>query len=273
MSHQDDLRKLIRNNQRRLQKLKEQQALEGLSTEPRLLIEIEDIETEIAKLQAELAQPVSPSENIEVSVPATQQIPPKKAASKSTVQAPVWSVIVGSIMIVAVLGWLGWLILFRDTTPSASTSAGSLTPLNTLTPESVGLVSPESSCVDQYLADIGEDKQISLEEGVRAGDLFISTQELTNNNQSGLLGVRLTQNGEIIAALKFIFFPENTLFKITSVIGADCQEVEEYSNASRPAGNALENWDVLEIQLPQGLFTVRFGWQGDHVRFNFGQVQ
>ena len=65
-----------------MQKLKEQQALEGLSAEPRLLIEIEDINTEIAKLQSELAQSESLSENIEVPVPTPQQIPLKRQLQK-----------------------------------------------------------------------------------------------------------------------------------------------------------------------------------------------
>jgi hypothetical protein len=51
MSHQDDIKKLISHHSRRLQKLKEQQALEGISVDPKILIEIEDIEAQIDKLQ------------------------------------------------------------------------------------------------------------------------------------------------------------------------------------------------------------------------------
>ncbi|MFN8457504.1 MAG: response regulator [Anaerolineae bacterium] len=54
MSHKNDIRKLIGNLQRRLQKLKEQQALMGLGTPPHILIEIEDIKVEIENLQTEL---------------------------------------------------------------------------------------------------------------------------------------------------------------------------------------------------------------------------
>jgi hypothetical protein len=55
MPRKTDLQQLIINYTRRLQKLKEQQALKGQNTEPDLLIEIEDIETQLAQLQAELA--------------------------------------------------------------------------------------------------------------------------------------------------------------------------------------------------------------------------
>jgi len=54
MSVKDDLRRLIVNHQRRLQVLKEQQALYGRSTPPEIVIEIEDIEQLLQTLQAQL---------------------------------------------------------------------------------------------------------------------------------------------------------------------------------------------------------------------------
>lgn len=67
-TRKEGLKKLIQQHQRRLQILKEQQAMYGLSVDPRIPIEIEDIETEIEKLQAELAtlpgsppQPIAPA--------------------------------------------------------------------------------------------------------------------------------------------------------------------------------------------------------------------
>jgi hypothetical protein len=55
MSPHNHLNRLIINYTRRLQKLKEQQALKGQSTAPEILIEIEDIEAELARLQKALA--------------------------------------------------------------------------------------------------------------------------------------------------------------------------------------------------------------------------
>lgn len=54
MTLKDDVKKLIAIYSRRLQKLKEQQALFGISVDPRILIEIEDIEAKIEDLQSEL---------------------------------------------------------------------------------------------------------------------------------------------------------------------------------------------------------------------------
>lgn len=55
MSDQDHIRKLIRENERRLQKLKEQKARFGSETSPQILIEIEDIEAELEELQVQLS--------------------------------------------------------------------------------------------------------------------------------------------------------------------------------------------------------------------------
>ena len=68
MSRRTDLQNLIELNTRYLQKLKEQQAVKGVDAAPGLLIEIEDKEAEIERLQEELAtlepesSPVIPAE-------------------------------------------------------------------------------------------------------------------------------------------------------------------------------------------------------------------
>ena len=46
----EELQRQIAINDRRLQKLKEQRALQGINTDPAVLIEIDDIETELETL-------------------------------------------------------------------------------------------------------------------------------------------------------------------------------------------------------------------------------
>ena len=55
MSRQDDIKKLITTYNRRLQKLKEQQAMHGLDTPPATLLEIEDIEEKLTELESHLS--------------------------------------------------------------------------------------------------------------------------------------------------------------------------------------------------------------------------
>lgn len=55
-SEREDLQKLISTHQRRLQLLKVRQAQQGISTDPSVIIEIEDIEAKIRDLQVELSE-------------------------------------------------------------------------------------------------------------------------------------------------------------------------------------------------------------------------
>ena len=52
----DHLQRTINNLHRRLQHLQERKALQGLETPSSVIIEIEDLEAELAGLQAELAE-------------------------------------------------------------------------------------------------------------------------------------------------------------------------------------------------------------------------
>jgi hypothetical protein len=54
MSRIDEVKKLIETYQRRLQKLEEQKALYGISADPRISLEIEDIQKKLVELRAQL---------------------------------------------------------------------------------------------------------------------------------------------------------------------------------------------------------------------------
>ncbi len=54
MSRKDEIQRLINHHSRRLQKLKEQQAIQGLNVHPQILMEIEDIQEEIQQLRIDL---------------------------------------------------------------------------------------------------------------------------------------------------------------------------------------------------------------------------
>lgn len=93
MSRQQDLQKELTLWQRRLQKRKEQKATQGISADPSIDIEIEDIEARVAKLQAELAElkqnvqpqpkPAPPSA---VSLPAVEVAEPNPELASLRVQ-------------------------------------------------------------------------------------------------------------------------------------------------------------------------------------------
>lgn len=86
MTQEESLKNLISNHQRRLQKLREIQALHGISVDPKILLEIEDIEAEIEKLGKEL-EAVVESPQLPVSMPGDDADHP----SQETVLEPGFS--------------------------------------------------------------------------------------------------------------------------------------------------------------------------------------
>jgi hypothetical protein len=79
----------------------------------------------------------------------------------------------------------------------------------------------------------------------------------------------------MIAALSFLFFSDNHLFKITSVVDSNCQAVAEYSNVDRGGDrNTIQDSETLKIELTQGSFSLRFIFYGPNdLRFNFLQLR
>lgn len=87
MIRSEYIKRLIRNHHRRLQKLKEKEALHGLDVAPRTLIEIEDVEEKIALLEQELEDIRQSTEaaGLTSAPPQSQQeSPPLASTSPST---------------------------------------------------------------------------------------------------------------------------------------------------------------------------------------------
>src|SRR5574341_1655927 len=72
----------------------------------------------------------------------------------------------------------------------------------------------DADCLTQYFADIEPTRQISIEVGELSRDYYILREDLTNKDFIGPLGIQLTQNARMIAALSFIFFTDSHLFMI-----------------------------------------------------------
>jgi hypothetical protein len=127
------------------------------------------------------------------------------------------------------------------------------------------------SCLAQQFADIAPDRQMSMEAGATSQDYFFIGEDLAKNDFIGPIGVRLTQNGQPIAGLSFLFFVQSQMFKITSFVDSNCQPVTDYSNASRGGDhNSLQESDTLKIQLAEGLFSMRFTYRApEAVRLSF----
>jgi hypothetical protein len=132
----------------------------------------------------------------------------------------------------------------------------------------------DADCLTQHFADIDSARQMSIEAGATNQDYTILSQDLSGNNIIGPIGIRLTQNGKMIAALSFLFISDNRLFKITSLVDSNCQAVAEYSNVDRGGDrNTIQDSDTLKIVLAEGSFSLRFIFYGaNNFRFNFLQL-
>jgi hypothetical protein len=88
MPRREDIQKLIVLYNRRLQKLREEEALKGINTPPETLIQIEDIEAKLAGLQAELetasSQPASPLTDDDLAQELARLSDDKPAPASST---------------------------------------------------------------------------------------------------------------------------------------------------------------------------------------------
>ena len=131
-----------------------------------------------------------------------------------------------------------------------------------------------ADCLTEYFADIERTRQIKIEVGELNHDYYILREDLTNKEFIGPLGIQLTQNAKMIAALSFIFFPDSHLFKISSFIDSSCQAISEYSDGRGGDPNTLQDSDTLTFDLAEGSFTLRFVSYGpDRIRFRFEQFR
>jgi CheY-like chemotaxis protein len=82
MAQIEHLRTMIDNHRQRLEKLKERQALQGIETPPDVLIEIDKIEVELHKLEAQLEEALAAEVSADRKAGATE--PPVKPAKPAT---------------------------------------------------------------------------------------------------------------------------------------------------------------------------------------------
>jgi len=143
-----------------------------------------------------------------------------------------------------------------STTPTISSEIP--TPSSTA---SVSVVSGgDEGCLAQFLLQNNIDptkRQINIEVGAHNQYYHLSNQDISGQSFIGPFGIKLTQYGKMIAALSFLYFPESNLFKITSLVDANCKDVAEYSNTTQGGDrNALNSYEDLKIQLAEGTFVL-----------------
>ncbi|MEX0623680.1 MAG: hypothetical protein WD251_07220, partial [Saccharospirillum sp.] len=121
-----------------------------------------------------------------------------------------------------------------------------------------------SSCFDRYLSELPADRQTTLEVGASDRNVLSSTQTKTTP-----IALLFNENRNRLGAMVFNVFPTDDLFRIDTIIDANCQPIEQFSNASRGGDkNILQNWDTLQMTLNNSSYTLRLGYSEGEVEVN-----
>ena len=161
-----------------------------------------------------------------------------------------------------------------QTNPTTSSSVDSNGAVNTsLTPLVSVVTSSDESCLTQYFADIDSAKLKHIEVGSIYQSVSLSSEELSKE-VVGPFGIKMTQNGKMIGAFTFLFFPENDLVKLMSIVDSNCQPIppSEYSSTSNSGDpNAIVGSADLLFQLAEAQFDMKFNHGADYIALTFAQ--
>lgn len=94
----------------------------------------------------------------------------------------------------------------------------------------------EGNCFDQFFAGIASSRITTLEDGV---DDFVVIE--TDQSQEDELGILFTTFNQPIGAMRIFPFPDSRIFKVMTVVDANCQEVEGYADF----GSGLRAWLIM----------------------------
>jgi hypothetical protein len=107
--------------------------------------------------------------------------------------------------------------------------------------------------------DIPEEEHRTVEVGTRDFELVRPDQP-----KGEPVWIVFTDLENPIGGLRFRFLESNTLFRILSVVDADCSPVEPVENVSRGGDPyILENWDVVRLQFGDAFYDLRIGAESD----------
>lgn len=117
--------------------------------------------------------------------------------------------------------------------------------------------------------DTPEQEQRTVEVGTRDFELVRPDQP-----KGEPVWIVFTDLEEPIGGLRFRFLESNTLFRILSVVEADCSPVEPVENVSRGGDpHFLENWDVVRLQFKDAFYDLRIGADSDIELSYFQRVE
>ncbi|NIR52379.1 hypothetical protein GWO43_27455 [candidate division KSB1 bacterium] len=122
-----------------------------------------------------------------------------------------------------------------------------------------------AGCFDAYLDTIPSERIQTLESGTADFDIIGPQQ-----SKDEKIAIIFSELNRPIGAIKFSFILNNKIFKIESIVDAQCGPIENYSNTSRGGDkHVLQNWDTVEMQIGDSRYELRLGYDGGIISANY----
>jgi len=122
-------------------------------------------------------------------------------------------------------------------------------------------------CFASYFDGIPGDRRAPVEAGTTNFDVIGATQP-----KAGTIGITFTAGGRPIGAIRFAYFPDNRLFKIESVVDAQCSPVDDYENVAGGDKQALNDSGTVRLPLGGGFYDFTTIAWGSTIRVQFVPV-
>ena len=135
----------------------------------------------------------------------------------------------------------------RVPAPTAVPARAGGPPVGTAAPSPSGTVavirSGESACFARFFSDVPADRVKNIEVGTETLLLIGPSQP-----KDVVVALKFTEFNQPLGAMKFTLFPESSIFKVVSVVDANCQEMEAFSNISGGDKRVLNDGDGLQMR-------------------------
>lgn len=136
--------------------------------------------------------------------------------------------------------------------------------LQTQNPSTFALESNEG-CFETYFSGIPSDRIATLEAGADS-QIVINTAQ----SKDEPFALQFTNNRQVIGGVITNFFLDSKLYKIVSIVDADCNLVTSYKNIiSGGDPNTVQNWDQLELRLSENLYLLGFDYSNGEIKIDF----
>lgn len=158
-----------------------------------------------------------------------------------------------------------------DDSPSAVVSSDGTTTSSTgeasPAPTSPPTGTPPSGCFAEHFASLPPDRVSRLEDGADDIDVIVASQP-----KEQPFGVVLTKLDQPIGAVTARFFRASGIFRVLSVVDAECRAVEDFSTSDSPDKHVVQNWNGLRMRLGAASYLLTLGGRDESIRLDFHGV-